>query len=129
MAALPISFCDGTAHSAWDSGPGGAPDSDFGPWGGPVDGMGMVAPAGGVAVGAPADGMAVEWPADGVAVEIGGVSETRERRLLRRGTFSMAGRHTRGSRAGEREKLRGGKQRTRCRVKRESDGGTQRLYT
>ena len=56
----------------------------------------MVAPAGGVAMGAPADGVAVERPADGVAMEIGGVSETRERRL-RRGAFSMAGRHTRGS--------------------------------
>ena len=73
----------------------------------PAGGMGMVAPADGVAVdgpvggvtmGAPAGGVAVEWPADGVAVKIGGVSETRERRL-RRGAFSMEGRHTRGSQA------------------------------
>ena len=64
-----------------------------------MDGVSMVAPAGGVAVGAPADGVAVERPADGVAVEIGGVSEARERRL-RRGVFSMAGRHARGSRVG-----------------------------
>ena len=61
-----------------------------------ADGVSMVAPAGGVAMGAPAAGVAVERPADGVAMEIGGVSETRERRL-RRGAFSMAGRHTRGS--------------------------------
>ena len=53
--------------------------------------------------------MGMVAPADGVAVEIGGVSETRERRL-RRGAYS---RHTRGSQARgtmerEKEKLRGG---------------------